>query len=174
MVSLILLTIIAASLINFKIAFRKSRDNQRKNDIRDIYDTLMKYQHEVGSFPLSQDGKIVACGGELDEKGILHLRPCEWYKDSLLPYLSLVHGDPQQGQGAFYYYLSNGKHFQIYGALESREEDEYEPKVVARDLPCGNRICNFGRSDGTTPLDKSLEEYENELREKENEKNLIN
>lgn len=175
-VLVILLAIVAATLINLRVSFRKARDAQRKADIRSIYDALMKYQHEFGFFPASsEDGRIMACGGRLDEKGFPVFDPCQWYEDALQDvfdpsypaYLKVIPGDPRQGQGRSYYYLSNSKHFQIYASLESDSEDEYEPAVVNRNLPCGQYICNVGRSDGKTPLDKSLQEYENELLELE-------
>ena len=160
-----------AMILNLQVSYRRGRDAQRKTDIRNIYDALQKYQNDFGAFPFSEEGKIVACNGQVDEKNTIRFSPCEWYKDSLKDqfdpdypaYIVTLPGDPQQGKGAYYYYLSNGKHFQIYATLESSSEDEYDPAIVERQLPCGNRICNFGRSDGQTPLDKSLEEYENEL-----------
>jgi len=39
-------------------------------------------------------------------------------------------------------------------------------KIVKRNISCGVKVCNYGRSYSTTPLDKSLEEYENEIRAK--------
>lgn len=175
-VVLILFSLISLSYFNLQTSFRKSRDAQRKSDIRSIYDGLMAYENDFGAFPASFQGKIVACKGELNEETNLYeLVPCEWYWDGLRDvnddnypsYLENIPSDPFHGKGARYLYISNGKHFQVYAALESDSEDEYEPAIVARQLNCGNQICNFGRSDGKTPLDKSLEEYENELRDAE-------
>jgi hypothetical protein len=177
---LALFLIISITALNMRTSLRKSRDAQRKNDIRSVYDALLAYQNDFGAFPESDNGKIKACKGELGDKGIPQFRACEWYKDGLRdifddsykPYLNVILGDPRQGQGFSYYYLSNSKHFQVFASLEGENEDEFDPKIVARSLPCGQKICNFGRSDGATPLDKSLEEYENELErlKEENEK----
>lgn len=165
-ISLILLFLILATLINLRVSFRKSRDAQRKADIRSLYDALMLYQDQVGAFPFStDDGKILACRPEYDQEQLPHYQPCQWYQDRLEPYLSAIPGDPRQGQGRSYYYLSNSRHFQLYAALESASEAEYDPAIVARALSCGQYLCSFGRSDGATPLDKSLKAYENELRE---------
>lgn len=175
-VILILISLLTLSYFNLQSSFRKSRDAQRKSDIRSIYDGLMTYQNDFGSFPASSEGKIVACKGELDEETNLYgLIPCEWYWDGLRDvndesypaYLQNIPSDPFHGKGARYLYISNGKHFQVYAALESGREDEYDPNIVARQLNCGDRICNFGRADGKVPLDKSLEEYENELKDNE-------
>lgn len=167
-ISLILFLIILATLINLKVSFRKSRDAQRKADVRSLYDALMLYQDQIGAFPFSsEDGKIIACRPDYDDQGLPHYQPCEWYRDNLEPFLANIPGDPRQGQGRSYYYLSNSRHFQLYASLESSSEAEYDPAIVDRGLLCGQYLCNFGRSDGATPLDKSLEAYENELREDE-------
>jgi hypothetical protein len=47
--------------------------------------------------------------------------------------------------------------------LEGEEEAEYRQDLVEYGLMCGERVCNFGKSSGSTPLDKSIQEYENEL-----------
>jgi type II secretory pathway pseudopilin PulG len=171
----VILTVISVvTAMNFQISYRKSRDNSRKNDLRAIADALNKYNTEFGFYPLSsQDGKIVSCKGEINDKGIPDYRPCEWYKDGLVdifdenyaPYLKTIPGDPQATDGVTYFYISNGKYFQIYASLEARES-EYRQDIADLNIKCGERICNFGRASGETPLDKSLEQYENELKEK--------
>ena len=85
-------------------------------------------------------------------------------------YLERIPSDPKHDEGARYYYVSNGRRFQIYASLEGRDEDEFSEAILARNLPCGKEICNFGLAYGKTPLDKSLEEYENELRNLEKTK----
>jgi len=171
-ISLILAAIIVITLLNLRVAYRKGRDAQRKSDIRSIYDVLMLYQAETGSLPLStSDGKIILCQGYIDAEKVAHFEPCRWYQDPFInlfapdqaPYLKVIPGDPCQGQGRSYFYISNGSHFQLYASLESSSEPEFDPAIEARNLPCGQYLCNFGRSDGKTPLDKALEEYENEL-----------
>lgn len=178
-VSAILLVLIAMIAINLQISFRKSRDLQRKNDIRTIYDALHAYHTDFGYFPLSDDeGKILACIKDMDnirtnELGEVLYDPCVWGQDALRdvfdesyrPYLPALPIDPHHREGASYYYISNGERFQIYGALEGINEPEYEESVISRQLNCGVRICNFGWAFGSTPLDKSLEAYENELTE---------
>jgi len=170
------------SFSNFKVSLRKARDFQRKNDLRTIYNGLSAYQKDWNVFPLSLEGKIVACKGSdtfKNEKGqVFNLYPCGWGKDALKdvfdptypPYISLLPYGPQQDKEAGYLYLSNGKRFQIYAALEGQDEAEYDPAIVKRNLKCGERICNVGLGYGNTPLDKSIEEYENELLEKEKSK----
>jgi len=165
--------LLVAIFVNLKISFRKARDAQRKGDIRGIYDALLLYHEDFGVFPLAIDGMIAACEPvTFDTKGSPTFSACRWGWDELrdvfdkdYPKYMTLPSDPHHTYGVRYLYVSNGNHFQIYAALESAQEDEYKPEVVARNLNCGEEICNFGRSDGKTPLDKTLEEYENELRE---------
>jgi type II secretory pathway pseudopilin PulG len=162
------------TVLNMRVSFRKSRDQQRKGDIRAIYDALNRYNDEFSFYPGSQNGKILACKGPVNKFGYPDFVPCEWGEDSIRdifddsypPYLENLPKDPQSDKGAQYLYLSTGSHFQLYAALESSNQDEYNPSIVARNLSCGNRICNFGLANGETPLDKSLQEYENELLDK--------
>jgi len=174
LIILSVLSIVIAA--NMRIAVRKARDVQRKADIRAISDALTKYYNEFGFFPLGgDDGSIVACKGELDEDGIPEFRSCKWgweglrdiFDESYAPYIKVLPPDPQHGKGARYKYISNGKRFQIYASLENTEEPEYDSSIMERNISCGDRVCNFGLAFGDTPLDKSIEEYENEVRQKE-------
>ncbi len=189
-VGIILIAIVLLSLVNFNIALRRSRDVQRRQDLGAISNALNKYYKEFGFFPLSADnGQIKACKGdnfdelvaslnieeEFDTQAFLSgLVPCVWGKDGLRdlgddnhpPYMKTIPVDPRQDEGIVYRYLSNGKRYQIYSYLEG-ENDEigFTQKIVERNLKCGYQVCNFGKSFGKTPLEKSIEEYENELRE---------
>lgn len=177
-VGIILAVIGAATSANLSVALRRERDNQRKNDLWTIYDGLVAYQKATASFPQSFEGKIVACFGGIDEFGIPQAVACDWHADGLKNiftgevYLENLPTDPQHNSGARYHYISNGRYFQIYAALEGADEDEYNEAIVARNIMCGNRVCNFGRGFMETPLDKSIEEYENELRIKNQKKDL--
>ncbi len=178
-VALILGAIVLASFFNFRTSLRRARDAQRKDDLGSISNALEKYRDDFGAFPLaSSNGKILAClraGDKItyDNQGRpqVALIACEWGKDSLRDlldpnfpaYLNVLPADPQTSMGLTYIYFSNGKRYQIYASLEGKDEDEYDPKIIARRIACGKSICNFGRAFGKTPLDKSIEEYENEL-----------
>lgn len=172
-----ILCIVLATYFNLLGALLKARDVQRKGDLGAISNGLAAYQADIYSYPASEDGHIVACLGGFDDRGIPQRRKCVWgeeglrdifYEDPNYPdYMKTIPQDPKTVDGVNYLYLSNGRHYQLFGHLEGLDkEPEYNPKVVARNLSCGNQICNFGVSDGETPLEKSIEEYENELREK--------
>ena len=190
--AVILFLILAVSSYNFVVAIRKGRDVQRKNDIRTIADALNKYNDDFGFYPGSSPvGEIVACAEEerikdfverakkLEEEGKKAsfsdlFNACEWGEDALKdivdpnfpPYLDPIPTDPQRQKGIKYHYLSNGRRFQILAYLEGKSEDEYDEDIHARGISCGAKVCNFGRSSGDTPLDRSIEKYENELLEK--------
>lgn len=175
-VSITLLGIMLATYLNLLTSFRRARDVQRKGDLGAIANALSAYQIDIASYPASEDGKIVACLGGFDENNVPQRRACEWrieglrdifYEDPNYPaYINTLPGDPHYKKGVEYVYLSNGRHFQILSALEGEDEPEFNPQIVARNIMCGTRVCNFGLADGQTPLEKSIEEYENELRMK--------
>ena len=156
------LFVIALTVINLRISLRKSRDAQRKQDVRNISDYLNNFREEYAYFPQSQDGNILGCeSGQVDEFGNPIFRLCRWGNDQLVG--SPLPTDPQEAHGTQYYYLSSGTHYQVYSALESNNEPEYSGSIVKRNLKCGAKVCNFGLGYKETPLDKSIEEYENEL-----------
>lgn len=136
-VSIILLTIAIFSFFNFQLALRRGRDNERENDLGDIGKMLDDYKDKNSVYPNSLDA---------------------------LPHPPK---DPATPSGYAYLYLTDGKYYQIYTSLEGKsDESQYMPSVVALNLKCGKFVCNYGRSSGNIPLDKTLEEYENEVNAK--------
>jgi type II secretory pathway pseudopilin PulG len=197
-VSLILTFIVSLTLLNLRISLRRARDVQRRVDLGTLYNALNDYQRDFGFYPPSNDdGRIVACkadnfdevveklknSSELDlDLYFTGLRPCDWGKDSFSDilgenqddYISLLPRDPQATKGFRYYYISNLRRFQVYAYLEGETtEVGYSSDIVIRNIDCGSSVCNFGRASGSTALDKSLQEYENELIEKGKEPNAI-
>jgi hypothetical protein len=175
--------------VNLRISLRKSRDAQRLSDIGAISEALDKYQEDFGFYPPSTpDGKILACKGENfgnipegipeGEKRVYFfksLRGCNWGEDGLRdvnddsfePYLKTIPRDPKAGSGYSYLYLSDTNRFQLYAYLEGgKSEVGFRDGIIGRDLHCGVNICSFGKASGDTPLEKSIEEYENEIRQK--------
>lgn len=168
--------LIIISTPNFIVSLRRARDAQRKADIGSIQDALFRYQGDFGTFPLSIVGKIAACEPvTFEEAGGIKtpvFSPCDFGKASLAdladgsypPYMKLIPDDPEASKGYSYYYFSNGSRFQIYGSLEGKGEDEYDDSIIKRAIACGEKICNFGKSSGKTPLDISIGEYENSIK----------
>lgn len=198
-----LVVVAIVSFFNFRVALRRARDYQRKEDVRNIAQALETYHSDFGFLPLSSDdGRILACVDEKtremfglqtdnlksfiqnyvlglsDAKETFSFIPCRWGEDALEDvsdpsypdYLSRIPVDPQNDYGVKYRYISNGRRFQILAHLEGIDEAEYDPAIVARGVMCGTQVCNFGRH-FNSPLDKSVEQYENELRELEEQNN---
>ncbi len=174
-VGIIFFLIILSIVVNLTVSERKGRDAQRKMDVRTVADALERYRTDFGSYPDSENGKIVACdSGKINDQGLPVLRACAWGVDSLADvsdpkypkYLERIPVDPKSSKGYSYYYLSTGKFYQLFAALEGSMEAEYDPRIIARNLLCGTKVCNFGLASSHTPIDKSLEEYENELLKK--------
>lgn len=178
----IFLILLVISIPNFALSIKRARDNTRKADLGSMVYALEEYQKDLLSFPLSDSsGSVIACikpgdKTETDSQGRLkvNLIPCEWGVDGLYdprdvsksePYIKTIPTDPESQKGPKYLYFSNGKRYQIYAALENPDDDQYDEGIVKRNLQCGNKICSTGRGYSNTPLDKSLEEYENELYE---------
>ncbi len=133
----ILAVIAIISFFNFQTALRRGRDNERENDLSDISKMLDDYKSQNSIYPANI---------------------------SDLPHPPK---DPSTPNGYSYLYVTDGKFFQIYASLEGKtDEAQFSPKIEALGLKCGNYICNFGTSSGNIPLDKSLQEYENEINAK--------
>lgn len=190
-VAVILIVIFVASFVNLRIALRRARDVSRRGDLRAVQNALLTYKEANGFFPpSSDDGRIVACPGDEYESFrakndpkvtsmndyIAKFRPCDWGKDKFADivnepfetFMGTLPIDPRFGEGYSFRYISTGTHFQLFVYLEGEEDDEqFQKEVQDRNLMCGLHVCNFGYASERTPLDKSLEEYENELREQE-------
>jgi type II secretory pathway pseudopilin PulG len=187
----ILAVIVLVTWSEMSYAIRRSRDAQRRVDIGIITTALHTYQELAGFVPLSENGKIMACSnneieGRIEElvdsenfskeeiKGLLV--ECEWGASPLVVFvkgenvtiLENISSDPSRASGISYLYLSNGNRFQVYAHLEGKKDESgYGEHIVARDLMCGNKICNFGKAYGNTPLDRSIEEFEAQLLERQ-------
>lgn len=161
-VVLIFIVLIVISIPNFMLSIRRSRDQNRRDDIGGLQSGLMAFYADFGVFPKSSDkGEIVACKLEEDkvligEKGelIVELIPCKWGQDSFIDltpgsdkvYVSALPTDPKSGDGDTYVYMSNGYKYQILAALESSDESAYDAKIEAQRIMCGTRTCNMGKS----------------------------
>jgi type II secretory pathway pseudopilin PulG len=135
-VFLILAVIFTISAFNFKTALRRGRDNERENDLGDISKMLDSYKDKNSEYP------------------------------ARLSDIATLPKDPGTPQGYSYLYITDGKYYQLYASLEGgTDESVYKPEIEKLGLKCGNFVCNFGVASGSTPLDKSLEVYENELQQ---------
>ncbi|GEM_PF-1430624 len=150
-IGLVIICIMSATLINLSASYRKSRDNERKNALGDIVRRVGDFQKTLATFPLSDDNyAIVGCNGFRDELGRWFFKSCTWGENSVnSPFFDPLPQDPYSNEkGRRFVYISNGKTFQIYTALERTNDEEYDPQIVARNISCGDVVCNAGRTNG--------------------------
>lgn len=179
-VTVIFLLLLAISIPNFVLSIRRSRDQNRRDDIGGLSHGLEEYYADFGVFPKSNtDGEMIACKKPedtvlVDEKGqlVVDLVPCIWGRDALVDltpgnnkvYIKALPVDPTYDDGGKYVYLSDGYRYQVLSALESTDEASYDATIFARKIMCGTRVCNMGKS-YNSPLNKSIEEYTREKSE---------
>lgn len=173
-VTVIFLLLFVISIPNFVLSIRRSRDQNRRDDIGGLAHGLEEYYADFGVFPKSNsDGEMIACKKPedtvlVDEKGrlVVDLVPCIWGRDALIDltpgnnkvYIKALPVDPKHDKGFKYIYLSDGYRYQVLSALESADEASYDATIFARKIMCGTRVCNMGKS-YNSPLNKSIEEY---------------
>lgn len=171
--AVIFFILVAVSIPNFVISLRRARDQERRDEMGVMMQVLDAYKVDNRSFPLgSPDGRILDClkPGDKPVKNseglwIVNPIPCEWGVDALSDlitgkvYLPILPRDPDYQKGAKYLYFSDGDRYQIYAAMEGVDEAEIDPKIMARGLKCGEKICNVGRS-YDVPINISIEEYD--------------
>ena len=134
-VFLVLSILAVVTVINLYSSYTKSRDNERKNSMGDIVARLGEFQKLTGTFPLSQDGKIVGCDGFKDKLNRWFFKPCNWGPNELnSPVFNPLPHDPYIEKGRKFVYFSDGKIYQLYSALEGTYEDEYDKNILARNI----------------------------------------
>jgi type II secretory pathway pseudopilin PulG len=178
----IFLVLLVVALPNFATSLKLARDQVRRDDMGAMEHAMDTYLAEFNNaLPrATPDGRIIDCLKPGD-KPIKNANgsysytpiPCEWGKDAFTNlltgevYISRLPNDPNASKGVKYVYLTDGNRYQIYASMEDKNEPEYDPKIVARNLPCGVEICNIGRG-YNVPTDISIEAYDQLLIEKAN------
>ena len=164
--------LIVVSVPNFVISLRRARDQIRRDDMGLVQKALGEYYSDFKAFPTgSPDGRIMNClrAGDKPVQGKdgmwkVDPIPCDWGKDPLKNlfsdkiYMPILPIDPDYQKGVTFLYLSDGNRYQLFAAMEGMEEAEIDPKIIARNLKCGSRVCNIGRS-YDAPIEMSIEEY---------------
>lgn len=146
----ILIFLMLISTYNFSVSLRRGRDSIRKNDISSIQKSLDIYYQKYKIYPSSSaSGSIIGCF----EKGALvdfktgypnNQIECKW-GESRFESDNFMPRDPNYEKGVNYFYISDGKNYEIYIALEGKDEDEFTQSDYDKNLQCGTKICNYGR-----------------------------
>lgn len=173
----LVLTII--SVPNFTLSLRRARDQVRRDDLGALVHALDEYVADFKELPpASADGRIMGCKKPedkvtIDKKGrlVVNLIPCNWGKDALVDltpgsqrvFMEVIPGDPQWDKGVSYMYFSDGARYQVLAYMEgAKDEPDFDPSIVARNVACGIKICNVGRA-YNVPINISIEEYDRQF-----------
>ena len=142
--------LILISIPNFRLSIKRAHDAQRRDALGKITTFLSEFKNTNSGYPLSDsDGKMIGCDPKTIDKVAVY-SVCKWEFEFAEEFR----------------YISNGNYYQILGFLEVTEAgSEYDPQVVARNIKCGDKICNTGRASFRTPLDISIDEYQNKIDE---------
>ncbi len=177
---IIFAVLVGISAPNFIKSLMRGRDQNRKDDMAIVQTALSTYVGDFGEFPKSTaDGKILACKRPddkvtLDKNGrlVVDLIPCEWGKDKfydLTPgstkvYAQILPNDPHAKDGVTYFYSSDGSRYQLFSSLESKDDVEYDKKILSKNLNCGSKVCNLGRHYACV-LTKTLQQCDEESKQ---------
>ena len=135
---------------NISLSLRRGRDSIRKNDISAIQNSLDTYLQKYKTYPLSgSNGEIIGCfsnGAQLDpiSEKPTNAEVCKW-GESKFEGVNFMPRDPSFEKGMSYYYVSDGREYNFYISLEGKDEAEYTPQIVAKNLHCGIKICNYSK-----------------------------
>jgi len=136
---------------NISLSLRRGRDSIRKNDISAVTTALDTYYQKYRIYPIStNDNLIIGCFEAEVVRDIKTGYPtnaitCKW-GESYFESVNLMPRDPSYKKGVNYSYISDGKKFEFYISLEGKDESEYTPAIASKNLQCGTKICNYGRS----------------------------
>ena len=143
----------AVGLTSFISSQIKSRDAQRKSDLRQIASALELYYNDKGQYPVGNSGQMMGCGaGAIDTCtwGSLTVKFSNTTTGTI--YMAKLPADPS---GYSYFYrstLSSGLYtkYQLYAYLENTQDKSVNADVAAQNIACGTKICNYGVSSGNT------------------------
>ncbi|HKB88777.1 MAG TPA: type II secretion system protein [Patescibacteria group bacterium] len=145
-------------LVAFRSTQFRSRDAQRKSDLKELSSALELFYSDYGKYPSSgSDGRIQACGYVA---GTATGTPCTWgvseFKDDKgTTYFKVVPKDPVSTNSYFYRSVTvnsvPNSGFQIFAYLENTED---QSKIITS-YSCGSGLtCNFAvTSPNTTPVE---------------------
>jgi general secretion pathway protein G len=137
-------------LVAFNTAQARSRDAQRKSDLKQIGSALELYYSDYGRYPSGNGiGQILGCPSTTSS-------PCVWgtseFTDGETTYFRVLPEDKSSGQLYFYRTVAVGSvansGFQIYARLENSQDSS----IITTDVDCGTANCNFAvTSPNTAP-----------------------
>lgn len=112
----ILSTLLTANFIGVR---QRSRDAQRKSNLRQIQSALELYRADVGSYPLDTSNPFSTCNVQFGQGSAVYMQkvPCD------------PNGNP-------YTYTSNGTTYALVACLENNNDGDPQTKTTNPDPPC--------------------------------------
>lgn len=135
----------------FRNSQRRSRDAQRKANLKQVANALEFYYSDYRQYPDADSGKIKACGSSV----------CEWgegeFTDGKTIYFKKLPKDPTPSL-SYYYKLvssSNNQKYQLFARLENSQDQDCidgvcDPGAGTGFPICGNKRCNFAVTSSNT------------------------
>ena len=138
--------LIGVGLTNFLSTQKKSRDNRRKTDLKNISTALETYYNDKGLYPAGDvNGNIMGCGANATAV-------CSWGGEwsnttNSTSYMITVPADPASNLHYFYRRPGLGK-YQLYARLENTNDMDI-PSDVSSFPNCATNVqCDYGVSSG--------------------------
>lgn len=107
-------------LANLNSGRERSRDVQRKSDLRNIQTALRLYYNDMGVFPESNESYgVLGCGA-------LGTSACDWdeqWVNGTTIYMNVLPNDPQPSQG-YRYIQTDSDSYTLEACLENKSDDK--------------------------------------------------
>lgn len=108
-------------LANLNSGRERSRDVQRKSDLRNIQTALRLYYNDMGVFPESNESyEVLGCG--TDGTSV-----CSWGEDQFIKgstvYMNILPNDPQPSQN-YRYIQTDSDSYTLEACLENKSDDK--------------------------------------------------
>ena len=158
----ILAVLVSIGLVSFRSSQFRSRDAQRKSDLKQLSSSLELFYSDYGKYPDGTSGTIEGCSyNSSTGTGTA----CTWgtgeFTDGKTIYFKVIPDDPYTGHSYYYRIVDSptNQKYQLFAALENSEDrdclggDCASPTVS---YSCGSGItCNFSiTSSNTKPTEE--------------------
>jgi general secretion pathway protein G len=131
-------------LVAFNSAQARSRDAERKSDLKQISSALELYYSDYGQYPAGSSGKILGC------PSLPTPSACKWgldpFTDGKTTYFIVLPKDPSGSQTYCYNTVAANSGFRIYANLENLQDTS----IISPSVSCGGVNYNFGVSSSNT------------------------
>lgn len=157
----ILAILVSVGLVSFRSSQFRSRDAERKSDLKQISSSLELFFSDYGKYPSGTGGTIEAC---LYNPGTGSGTSCTWgsseFTDGKTIYFKTVPQDPYTGYSYFYRVVDSpaNQKYQLFAKLENTEDKDCLDSDCVNspvNYSCGTgMICNFSiTSTNTKPTE---------------------